>query len=166
MDFPEETDVKIGDLTTSSKRINVFFKVVNKGESREVSSRDGSTHRVADVLVGDDTGTIVMSLWDDTIDQVEVDSIFKLSNGYVTVFKNSMRLSVGKYGHLEASEEAIAEVNEENALSDRFVERPRRRGGRYGGGGGGYGDRRGGYGDRRGGYGDRGGGGRRDYGRY
>lgn len=149
MDF-EETEVKIGDLTTNSRRVNVHFKVINKDEPREVSSRDGSTHRVSDTLVGDDTGSIIMSLWDDSIDQVEVDSIYKLSNGYVTVFRNSMRLSVGKYGHLEPSDKAIEELNEENAISDRFVERPRRYGGSRYGGGGSYG---GGY---------RGGGGRRD----
>ena len=137
----EEREVKIGDLTTNSKRVNVYFKVINKGEPREVSSRDGGTHRVSDVLVGDDSGTILMSLWNESIEQVEVDSTHKLSNGYVTVFRNSMRLSVGKYGQLEASDQPIEEVNEENALSDRFVERPQRYGG-SGYGGGGYGDDR------------------------
>ncbi len=151
MDF-EEAEVKIGDLSTNSRRVNVHFKVINQDEPREVTSRDGSTHRVSDTLVGDDTGSIIMSLWDDSIDQVEVGSNYKLSNGYVTVFRNSMRLSVGKYGHLEPSEKAIEEVNEENALSDRFVERPRRYGGSRYSGGGSYG----------GGGSYRGGGGRRD----
>ena len=104
MDFAEEAEVKISDLTTTSKRVNVRFRVGSKGEPRDTTSRDGSSHRVADVLVGDETGSILMSLWDDTINEVEVDSTYKLSNGYITVFRNSMRLSVGKYGHLEASE--------------------------------------------------------------
>ncbi len=143
MDFSDETEVKIGDLTTNSKRVNVRFKVINKGEPREVTSRDGSTHRVADTLAADETGSILMSLWDDSIDAVEVESTYKLSNGYVTVFRDSMRLSVGKYGHLEASDPPIEKVNEENALSDRFVERPRRYGGsRYGGSYGGGSDYR------------------------
>ncbi|MFQ6124945.1 MAG: single-stranded DNA-binding protein [Candidatus Heimdallarchaeota archaeon] len=134
MDFSEEIEVKIGDLSTNSKRVNVSFKVINQGEPREVTSRDGSNHRVADTLAADETGSILISLWNDSIDQVEVGGTYKLSNGYVTVFRDSMRLSIGKYGHLEASDTPIEEVNEENALSDKFVERPYRyRGSCYGG---------------------------------
>jgi len=153
--------VKVSDLQPYSKQVNTTVKIVQKGEAREtVSRQDGTTHRVLDALVGDETGAIYMTLWDDNIDKVnEGDSVI-VKNGYVRPFKGSMRLNIGRYGSLEPAEAALGDVNTQNNLSDKVVEeRPYRsyggggygRGGGYGGGGGGYGRGRGrGYGGGRG----------------
>ena len=159
--------IKVSDLQPYSKQVNTTVKVVQKGEAREtVSRQDGTTHRVLDALVGDDTGTIYMTLWDDNIDKVNEGDSVMVKNGYVRPFKGSMRLNIGRYGSLEPAGTALGDVNTQNNLSDKVVEeRPYRsyggggRGGGYGGGGG-YG-RGGGYGGGRGGGygGGRGGGG-------
>jgi replication factor A1 len=137
------------------------------GEEREVSSRrDGTTHRVVDVVVGDSTGTVQVPLWDDTIDAVEAGKTYNLKNGYTGLFRGNLRLNVGRYGELADAEEAIEEVNAEVDMSAEEHEDTRRRrdygGGGRGGGSGGYGGGGGGYGGRSGGgggYGGRGGGG-------
>lgn len=177
----EPIEATVAELKPRMKNITITFKVVEIGEAREVTSRgDGSTHRVADVTVGDATGIVQVPLWDDTIDSVAAGSTYLLKNGYTGLFRGNLRLNVGKYGELSESEEAIEEVNMEVDMSEEEHEddRPRRRyggGGGYGGGGrggGGYGGRGGGGGgyggggrDRRGGggggYRDRGGGGDR-----
>jgi replication factor A1 len=154
---PSAPPVKVSELGPYSKQVNTTVKVVQKGEAREtVSRQDGTTHRVLDALVGDETGAIYMTLWDDNIDKVNEGDTVNVKNGYVRPFKGSMRLNIGRYGTLEPGESALGDVNTTNNLSDKTVEeRPYRSyggGGRYGGGGGGYG-RGGGYG---GGYGDRG----------
>jgi replication factor A1 len=121
--------------------------------------RDGSPHRVCDALVGDETGSIYLTLWDDNIEKVNENDTLRVENGYVTLFKGNMRLNIGKYGKLEPAKEPFTgEVNTENNMSSKTYEQERRpfRGGRGGyGSGGGYGGRRsGGYGggrDRRGG---------------
>jgi replication factor A1 len=136
------------------KSLNITFKVVEKGESREVTSRrDGETHRVVDAVAGDSTGTVILSLWDDFIDTVNVDTTYRLENGYTSLFQGHLRLNIGRYGKIEEAEKSIDEVDMDNDLSATEHERPRRsyggygRGGGYGGGGGGY--RRGGGRDRR-----------------
>jgi len=53
------------------------------------------------------------------------DSVIDIKNGYITVFRDSMRLSIGRYGSIEDSNKTIEEVNEENNISERKVERPR-----------------------------------------
>lgn len=153
-------NVKISELSAYSKQVNTTVKVVQKGEAREtVSRQDGTTHRVLDALVGDDTGTIYMTLWDDNIDKVNEGDTLNVKNGYVRPFKGSMRLNIGRYGTLEPAETALGDVNTQNNLSDKIVEeRPYRSfggGGGYGrGGGGGYGrGSGGGYGGGGGGYG-------------
>jgi replication factor A1 len=150
--------VKVSDLQAYSKQVNTTVKIVQKGEAREtVSRQDGTTHRVLDALVGDETGAIYMTLWDENIDKVNEGDTVTVKNGYVRPFKGSMRLNIGRYGSLEpaAAESALGDVNTQNNLSDKVVEeRPYRSygGGRRFGGGGGYGGRGGGgYGGGRGG---------------
>ena|SRR3990170_2415698 len=156
--------VKVSELGPYSKQVNTTVKVVQKGEAREtVSRQDGTTHRVLDALVGDESGAIYMTLWDDNIDKVNEGETLSVKNGYVRPFKGSMRLNIGRYGTLEPAGTPLGDVNTQNNLSDKLVEeeRPSYGGGRgYGGGG-----RGGGYGGGRGGGGYGGGGGRgRGYG--
>ncbi len=172
--------LKVEKLTPDSRQVNIKAKVVKKGEIREtVSRKDGTAHKVSDVLIGDETGTVYLSLWDDNIEKVSEGDGIEIKNGYVTLFRGSMRLNIGRDGTLEKTDVQM-EVNTTNNLSDKqFEERQRypsfrpRYGdsGGYGsrggsGGGGGYGNRGGGRGG--GGYGSRGGargggGGRRRY---
>lgn len=165
MSIPEQpqtpANVKVDSLNPQSRQLNLTVKVVKKGEPRETVSRsDGSSHKVVDALVGDETGAIYMTLWDDNIEKVKDGDIIDVKNGYVSLFKGSMRLNIGRFGSFEASQAAIAEVNDKNNLSDKTFEqerrpyqsfRPRygdeggyRGGGRGGGSGGGSGGFRGG----------------------
>ena len=165
-------EAKVGELTPQSRAVNVTAKVVSKSEIREIPmGRDGSAHKVCDALVGDETGAIYLTLWDDNIEKVNDNDTVRVENGYVTLFKGNMRLNIGKYGKLDMAKEPLtAEVNTENNVSNKTYEQERRpfRGGRGGYGGGGRGGYGGGYGGGRGGggYGGRdrrgGGGGYRD----
>jgi replication factor A1 len=154
----EPVEAKVGDLTPESKAVNVTAKVVSKTEVREIPmGRDGSAHKVSDALIGDETGVVYLTLWDDNIEKVNEADTVRIENGYVTLFKGNIRLNIGKYGKLGAAKEPLTvEVNTENNVSSKTYEqerRPFRSGGR--GGGGGYGGGR----DRRGGGGGYGGGG-------
>jgi replication factor A1 len=147
-----EDMVKIETLTPNSRGVNTIVKVVSKGEIRSVTGRDYSVRRVADALVGDETGCLYMTLWDDKIDAINEGATLNITNGYINLFRGNMRLNIGKYGSYELVEDSpLDEVNTENNLSDKKYEQPRRFN-RYGGRGGG----RGGYGGRSsGGYGGR-----------
>lgn len=83
------------------KRVSVEAKVVEKGNTREVRSRyKDETYRVADAKVEDQTGSIKLTLWNEQIDQVNVDDTVKIENGYVTSFKGEIQLNVGKFGKM------------------------------------------------------------------
>lgn len=126
----EERSMKIGDLNERSRQVNVVAHVSNVSQPREVSSRaDGSTHKVTEALVGDDTGSILLTLWDDAIGKVSEGKNVEIKNGYVSVFKGSMRLNIGRFGQIADSEAEVANVNTENNLSEKVVEQPRRYGG-------------------------------------
>lgn len=139
--------VKVGDLNSYSRRVNTIVKVVSKTDEREVTSRlDQSSHRVAEALVGDDSGSIYLTLWDDIIDEIEEGQILTVSNAYVNLFRGSMRLNLGRFGSYELAESApFEEVNLDNNLSNKQFEQRRD----YGRGGYGGRDRRSGGRSRR-----------------
>jgi len=144
----EKTLTKVRDLTPSSKQVNVLAKVVSVGESKEVMGKFGDPRKVAEAVVGDETATIILSLWNEQIGSIAKDEVILVDNGYVSLVRGHMRLNVGRYGNLTKSTEAIAEVNQSLDMSQQEFESERRS---YGGGGGGY--RGGGGGGGGGGYG-------------
>jgi len=148
----EPIEATVAELKPRMKNVTISFKVISIGEQREIESRrDGSSHRVCDITVGDASGIVQVPLWDDTIDAVEEGSTYNLTNGYTGLFRGNLRLNVGRYGKLDAAEEGIEEINMEVDMSaeEHEDDRPRRSyggGGGRGGGGYGGGGGRGGYG--------------------
>ncbi len=142
----EPIEAQISELKPRMKSVNISFKVIAKGEIREVTSRqDGEQHRVCDTIVGDSSGKVTIPLWDAIIDEVEDEKTYRLENGYTTLFQGHLRLNIGRYGKLNPAEEEITEINDEVDMSEEEHERRPRYGGGGGrdrrGGGGGYRDR-------------------------
>ena len=117
----DEEQIKVGDLTQYSRSVNTVVKVISKTEPREVTSRtDGSAHRVCEALVADETGSVYMTLWDEKIDEIEDGSFIAVTNGYINLFRGSMRLNLGRYGSYEVLDEApFEDVNLDNNLSSK-----------------------------------------------
>jgi len=112
--------MEISELRPFAKKVDVAVKAISKGEIRDVvSKQDNTPLRVTEILVGDKSGVIQLTLWNDDIEKVEEGKCYKISNGYTTTFRNSLRLNIGKYGTLESSEDDIKEVNTENNISEK-----------------------------------------------
>jgi len=93
--------LKIKDLRDGMKRIEVEAKVIEKAGAREVISRyKDVVHRVANATISDETGNIKLTLWNDQIEQVNVNDNIKIENGYITSFRGEIQLNVGRYGKL------------------------------------------------------------------
>ncbi len=93
--------MKIAELKNGDKRVSVEATVLEKGTPRQVHSKFGTeTYTVADALVGDDSGKMKLTLWNEQIAQVNVNDKIRIENGYVTSFKGEVQLNVGKYGKL------------------------------------------------------------------
>jgi replication factor A1 len=93
--------MKIKELRDGMKRVSIEAKITEMSDPREVTSRfKDQTYRVANATIADETGTIKLTLWNDQIDQVKVDDVVKVENGYITSFRGEIQLNVGKYGTL------------------------------------------------------------------
>ncbi len=131
----QEEYTTVENLRPGLRGINLKIKCASKDEPREGYSRKtGDSYKVTEALVGDETASILITLWNETIDEMEIGKVYSLNNVYTSIFKNSLRLNIGKYGQMqEIDEEDSIEVNEDNNLSNEFYDQPRRRP-QYGGG--------------------------------
>jgi replication factor A1 len=109
---------KLANLQPYQRGIAITFKVIKTEAVRKVQSRnDGSNHRVADVRIGDETGVMLLTLWDDEISQVEDGKAFRIVSGQSGLFQGRLQLSLGRSGKLEPSNQTIPKVNTERDLS-------------------------------------------------
>lgn len=119
--------MKVSEIAPNIRDINLVAKVLDLGEERTVTSRNsGEEHRVMDVLISDETGSLYFSAWNEQIDRIKKDETYQFLKAKTILFKRNIRLSLGRQGLIEDSEEKIEETNEENNISLEEHDIPRR----------------------------------------
>ena len=94
-------DVKIGDLREGMRRVNVEGTIEEISETKEVRSRfTGEKLKVATAKLSDESGKIDLVLWNDQIELVALGDKVRIENGYVSSFRGTKQLNVGRYGKL------------------------------------------------------------------
>ncbi|KAL6606417.1 hypothetical protein ACP70R_042070 [Stipagrostis hirtigluma subsp. patula] len=73
--------------------------------------------RVAECLVGDHTGTILVTARNQQIDLLKPGTTVIFRNAKIDMFKGTMRLAVDKWGRIEVTEDADFQVKEDNNMS-------------------------------------------------
>ncbi|CAL4978824.1 unnamed protein product [Urochloa decumbens] len=111
---------KVDQLRPGTNGHTLTVKVVSAtpvpGRARPGAPAPASS-RIAECLVGDETGAIVFTARNDQVDLLKPDATVILRNAKIDMFKGSMRLAVDKWGRIEATEPASFTVKEDNNLS-------------------------------------------------
>jgi len=110
-------------LRDGARGVTIRVRVLQKDKTRIVKTKDEIEHKVADVQVGDITGIVAMTLWDDAIDKVSEGDIIDITNGYVNRFKGRLRLNIGKYGVLSKIEDDVFPSVEQIISASRLKKR-------------------------------------------
>jgi replication factor A1 len=100
----EVTNPKITDLKAGMKKVNLKARVLEIPEPKTVYTRFGTLACVSSALVGDETGTIRMSLWNQQISVVSKGDKISIENGKVANFRGERQLRIGKSGSLTVIE--------------------------------------------------------------
>src|SRR3989338_8444500 len=87
-------EMKIVDLKDGAGKVDVEGKIVEKEEPREVNTKFGRT-KVANAVIEDESGSIVLVLWGEQADNINEGDTVKIENGYVKEWNNSLQLNVG-----------------------------------------------------------------------
>ena len=96
-------------------------KVISLDEPR---SMDNGT-MVCEGLVGDETGTVIMSFWNDEIEESQNDVVLDLKDARANLVRGHMRLSLGKKGSMKKSDTTLDTIKQSVNLSDLEYEMPR-----------------------------------------
>lgn len=83
--------VKIGDIKAGMQHLDLIAKVISK----EITPRSADKPHASAVLQ-DDTGSIVLSLWRDQVEQVNVGDMISLQDAFVYVYKGNPELNTWK----------------------------------------------------------------------
>ena len=110
--------MNISDLKAGASNVDVEATVTEKDEPREVVTKYGKRLSVANAVLKDDTGSIAISLWGNTIDTVNVGDKVKVTNGYVSEFRGTPQLSTGKYGKIEVLEKGSGKSSPSNSQDE------------------------------------------------
>lgn len=102
---------KVKDIDIGNKRVYLILKCLEIGEVRIGTRKDGSDYKVSDSKMADETGTLHVPLWDDTIDKVKVGKTYKISNGYVSSFQGNINLNIGRFGEIEEIAKKLTKVS-------------------------------------------------------
>ena len=91
--------MNLRDLKPGMSHVNITVKVLNTAESKQVVTSAGIDHEILELEVGDKSGSLKLVLWDEKIiSDLKKDDMLKIENGFVTSFKGSWRINVGRYG--------------------------------------------------------------------
>lgn len=111
---------QIGNLNPKVWGITLEFKVLEKGEVRNVNFKDGTEHKVSEDLVGDETGTILLNLWDDSIKKIELGKTYELTEARMTVFNSIMKITMSRKSELNEIKKEITPLLENNMSEKKF----------------------------------------------
>ncbi|KAJ6850963.1 uncharacterized protein M6B38_262690 [Iris pallida] len=117
--------VKVDQLKPGTSGHTLKAKVVSSKtvlqKGRAAAAAASAPHlrqtRIAECLIGDDTGAIVFTARNEQVDMMQPGATVILRNAKIDMFKGSMRLAVDKWGRVEVTEPAEFTVKEDNNLS-------------------------------------------------
>ncbi|HLC96756.1 MAG TPA: SOSS complex subunit B family protein [Candidatus Nanoarchaeia archaeon] len=101
----------IKDLQPRQGKVELQVEVIEKGDVREFE-KFGKKGKVCNAKAKDASGEIVLSLWNEQVDQIGVGDKVKISNGYVSEYQGEMQLSTGKFGKLEVVQKGVEKGSE------------------------------------------------------
>ncbi|KAE9597028.1 putative nucleic acid-binding protein [Lupinus albus] len=111
---------KVDQLRPGTSGHTLTVKVVNAKMVMQKGRPDGPQSRqmrLAECLVGDETGMIIFTARNDQVDLMKDGTTVILRNAKIDMFKGSTRLAVDKWGRVEVTEPASFTVKEDNNLS-------------------------------------------------
>ena len=94
--------MQISELQAKQGSVALTAKVIEIGAARGFAKM-GSSGRVANATIQDDSGTITLTLWNEQIDQVKVGDEVTIGDGFVSEWKGNLQLTTGRRGTLKVT---------------------------------------------------------------
>ena len=131
IDEDEEIDVqvqdeyRVDDLSLGLSDVTLVGQVLGTDEVRTFSRDDGSEGSVSNILVGDDSGRVRVTLWDDQAalaNEFEHGDVVEIVDGYVRERDGDLELHVGDRGDVHTVDEPVEFVPESTDIADLEID--------------------------------------------
>lgn len=99
----KDYEMKIGNIISGMKTVNIACRILKVEEIRSFKT-EKAEGRVCSISLGDDTGIMRLTLWNDQIGKVEElkrDNLVKITSAFAKDNYGKTELSLGKLGKLE-----------------------------------------------------------------
>lgn len=103
--------IKVEGIEPALRGVNIYAKVVKAG-APVAGSED-----LTEVVVGDETGTVTLSVRGERAKLCEVGKSMRIQNAHVVMIKGFIRLTVDKWAALKPSDEEVPSVNDKKDIS-------------------------------------------------
>ena len=113
---PPAVSKKIENLDGTEKNVDVTAKVVFS-EVKEIPSKDGGTRNIISGILGDETGTIQFTLWNDQ-PVLENGAVYEFKNCYSKLWGDKVQLNIGTNGSVQKSEAVIEAVSNRQKVTE------------------------------------------------
>jgi replication factor A1 len=107
---PSPSHFKIEDLRAGMKKVNVIAEVLETSQPSKVHTQFRDNALVSNAVIGDETGKILLCLWDQQVNAVSVGDYIEVSNSHVATFKGDRQLRLGKNGKINKLEKTLPDA--------------------------------------------------------
>jgi replication factor A1 len=121
--YVKNPSTKISDIKDGMGSINVVGRLLDISDVRTFNKKDGSKGRVGNITIGDDTGKIRITLWDDKTDkmgELRPGDAVEVINGYAREnnFNQQVEIQIGNHSLLNKTETSVKYQENFTAISD------------------------------------------------
>ncbi|KCZ72148.1 single-stranded DNA-binding protein [Candidatus Methanoperedens nitroreducens] len=103
--------MKINDIKSGMSGLNIIGRIIDTGKVRAFQRKDGTTGKVTNLTLGDETGKIRVTLWDSKAESADfkIGDTVEIINGYAreNTFSNQIELQLGSGGNIMKSNTAV-----------------------------------------------------------
>ncbi len=104
---PAPSHLKVEDLRVGMKKINVTAQVTEVSEPSKVHTQFRDNAVVSNAVIEDDSGKILLCLWDQQVNTVHVGDAVEVKGAHVAMFKGERQLRLGKNGTVTILEKPL-----------------------------------------------------------
>jgi replication factor A1 len=124
IDAPVEGDGTIESLSLGQSDVSLRGLVLGTDSVRTFDRDDGSEGKVANLTLGDETGRIRVTLWDDQAgraEEIDPGTAVEVVDGYVRERDGDLELHVGDRGGVEEIDESVEYDPEATAIDETEI---------------------------------------------
>ena len=128
LDKKQAGELKVENIVPGMRKVTLKARVANIGDTREFDKDDGSKGEVRNLVLGDDTGTVRMPLWNEQTeigDKLEDGDVLEIRNAYSREDNRSnVELRIGNTTKIEkVEEEDFPDVKESSGSGGGYEEK-------------------------------------------